>query len=378
MHKLWRAIGTEAKAIFTNSTILMAMVGGVLFYAFLYPLPYQHQSPEEQKITVVDLDKSDLSRKFIRMVNSSQQVNVVDQAESVAEAKNQFMAQKVSGFLVIPTEFSKNVLLGQSPTVAYAGDASYFLVYGTIIEGLMKAGGTISAEIRVANMTIDGIPITQAVKTFQPFNSNYIPVFNHNMGYQQYVVPAVFVLILQQTLLMAVGVRQKIVKPHEKSPKIMLIRFSLFLCVELVLACFYFGSVFDFYDISRFSHPLELLILLVPFLTSVILLGFIIGELFPNCESLLLVVLFSSMPIVFSAGFIWPVEMIPSLLVSVMHLLPSDFAINGFLLLNQQGSGLQGVMKSLLRLYGLSAFYLLVYSLIYLKKVKNRINIETE
>ena len=118
-------IKNEAKAIFTNSTILMAMIGGVLFYAFLYPLPYLQQSPEEQKITVVDLDKSDLSRRFIHMVNASQQVDVVEQAESVTEAKQQFLDNTVSGFLVIPYQFSKNLQLGQAPTVAYAGDASY-------------------------------------------------------------------------------------------------------------------------------------------------------------------------------------------------------------------------------------------------------------
>lgn len=350
-------IKNEAKAIFTNSTILMAMIGGVLFYAFLYPLPYLQQSPEEQKITVVDLDKSDLSRSFIRMVNASQQVDVVEQAESVTEAKQQFLDNTVSGFLVIPYQFSKNLQLGQAPTVAYAGDASYFLIYGTIVEGLMKAGGTIAAQYRIAHMAIDGMPINAAINTFQPFKSNYIPVFNHNMGYVQYVVPAVFVLILQQTLLMAVGVRQKATKISENSATQLVVRFGIFLLSELVLACFYFGYVFDFYHIGRFSNPIDLITLLVPFISAVILLGMLLARWFPTPESILLVVLFSSMPIVFSAGFIWPSELIPAVLTDVMHLLPSGFAINGFLTLNQQGAGLNSVLSNMAGLYGLCLVY---------------------
>ncbi|CED57242.1 membrane protein [Aliivibrio wodanis] len=363
-----KLIKDEAKAIFTNPTIVMAMIGGVLFYAFLYPLPYQQQSPEEQKITVVDMDKSALSRKFIQMVNVSQQVNVVAQAESVKEAKQLFLNNTVSGFLVIPDNFTKKLQLGHAPTVAYAGDASYFLIYGTIIEGLMKAGGAVAAEYKVAHMTIDGTPINSAINTFQPFKSNYVPVFNHNMGYVQYVVPAVFVLILQQTLLMAVGVRQKATSVNENTIAHLSARFTIFLCSELVLACFYFGYIFDFYNIGRFSSPLDLLILLIPFISSVILFGMLLAWLLPTPESILLVVLFSSMPIIFSAGFIWPTELIPSLLTDVMHLLPSGFAINGFLTLNQQGAELQSIQSNISGLYGLCVIYSFCILLVYKKR----------
>ncbi|WP_375320553.1 ABC transporter permease [Aliivibrio logei] len=354
-------VKNEAKAIFSNSTIVLAMVGGVLFYAFLYPLPYLNQSPEEQKITVFDMDKSVLSRQFIRMANESQQLNVVEQAESINQAKQQFLDKTVSGFLIIPYDFSTQLQLGQAPTVAYAGDASYFLIYGTIIEGLMKAGGTLSAEYRVAHMTIDGTPINAAIDTFQPFKSNYVPVFNHNMGYVQYVVPAVFVLILQQTLLMAVGVRQKASKVSESTISHLIVRFGIFLFSELVLACFYFGAVFNHYDISRFATALELIVLLIPFISAVILLGMLLAQWLPTPESLLLVVLFSSMPIVFSAGFIWPTELIPSLITDLMHTLPSGFAINGFLKLNQQGAGLSSVLLNMSGLYGLCLLYALLF-----------------
>ncbi|OCH59885.1 hypothetical protein A6D98_02705 [Aliivibrio fischeri] len=372
---LFLLIQKEAKAIFSNTTIVLAMIGGVLFYAFLYPLPYQHQSPEEQKISVVDLDKSELSRKFARMVNTSQQVNVVEQASSIEQAKSQFLNNEITGFLVIPSEFSKKLQLGEAPTVGYAGDASYFLIYGTIVEGLMTVGGTISAEYRVAHLAIDGTPMNAAIHSFRPFQSNYIPVFNHYMGYVQYVVPAVFVLILQQTLLMAVGVRQKQASTNENTATHLIVRFGIFLFTELLLACLYFGYFFDFYSISRFGTPLEILVLLVPFISSVILLGLFLGKVLPTSESILLLVLFSSMPIVFSAGFIWPAEMVPSIITDILHLLPSGFAINGFLKLNQQGSGLSGVLTNLSGLYALCILYAFLF---FITRNKNNLKGDTE
>ena len=124
-----------------------------------------------------------------------------------------------------------------------------------------------------------------------------------------------------------------------------------------MLACFYFGYVFDFYHIGRFSSPIDLITLLIPFISAVILLGMLLARWFPTPESILLVVLFSSMPIVFSAGFIWPSELIPTVLTDVMHLLPSGFAINGFLTLNQQGAGLNSVLSNMMGLYGLCLVY---------------------
>jgi ABC-2 type transport system permease protein len=43
------------------------------------------------------------------------------------------------------------------------------------------------------------------------------------------------------------------------------------------------------------------------------------------------------MPLVFSAGFIWPVEAIPSPIVWLSQLFPSTPAIQAFLTINQMG-----------------------------------------
>ena len=54
------------------------------------------------------------------------------------------------------------------------------------------------------------------------------------------------------------------------------------------------------------------MLLAMPFLLSVIFLGMILGQLIPRRELATVVVLLSSLPLVFSAGFIWPVGNDPS------------------------------------------------------------------
>ncbi|MGL6054843.1 MAG: ABC transporter permease, partial [Vibrio metschnikovii] len=81
-----------------------------------------------------------------------------------------------------------------------------------------------------------------------------------------------------------------------------------------------------------------LLTLLLPFLLSACFLGIWLGSLAPRRELVTVVVLISSMPLVFSSGFIWPLEAIPPPITWLASLFPSTPGIQGFLALNQMGA----------------------------------------
>ena len=124
---------------------------------------------------------------------------ITARAESVDAAKVLVNSGQVQGLLVIPHDFQRDVLLGKSPTLAFGGDAAYFLVYGTIAEGIATAAGTLGAGVKVARMVSTGSDMALAAEHYTAIKLNAQPVFNPTMGYVNYVVPAVFVLILHQT-----------------------------------------------------------------------------------------------------------------------------------------------------------------------------------
>ncbi|GAD88890.1 hypothetical protein VHA01S_012_00060 [Vibrio halioticoli NBRC 102217] len=337
----------ELKAILTNPVVVLTIFGGVVFYSFLYPLPYAKQIPNQQHITVVNLDKSKVSFDLERMVDATSQIQIVERAHSIAQAKQQFLNGDVRGILVIPEHFYRDLLLGKSPTLSFAGDASYFLVYGTIVEGLARAGGTLAAKAKVARLVMEGEPLVSATKHHASIDVNMKPTFNVTGGYVNYVVPAVFVLILQQTLVMGVGIvgatiTQPTIAQHAKEQREswqrLLARVVCFTGFYYLLGAYYFGWSFDFYSVARLAHPLQLLIFGTPFLLSGCMIGLLLGMLVPRRELVTVIVLMSSMPLVFSAGFIWPLEAIPTPLIWLSNLFPSTPAIQGFLKLNQMGA----------------------------------------
>lgn len=352
----WRTlIKFELNAIFTNPALLFTVFGGVLIYSFLYPLPYSQQLPREQLVTVVNHDKSQISRELIRMIDATPQVKVQQYAQSIGEAKSQLETGEVHGLLVIPEHFNRDLLLGKSPVLAYAGDASYFLVYGTIVEGMATAGGTLGAKVKVARMVMSGDNIALASDQYSAIKLNTRPVFNPSMGYVNYVVPAVFVLILHQTLLIAVAMLGGGQNEYRlqggtgywlRYPawKIIIVRGLLMMAIYLPLTAYYFGYSFESLGISRLASMSDLLAMTVPFLLAVVFAGMVIGQLIPRRELATVIVLISSIPLIFTAGFIWPPSAIPDVLNHIAQIAPATPAINGFVRLNQMGASFEQVI----------------------------------
>ncbi|WP_061008561.1 ABC transporter permease [Vibrio sp. CUB2] len=360
---LWQLIKTELRSVMTNPVVVLTVFGGVVFYSFLYPLPYAQQTPREQPIAIVNLDGSQTSLTLERMVDATPQVKVVTRLHTIADAKQAFLNREITGFLVIPEHFYKDLMLGSSPTLAYAADASYFLVYGTVVEGLATAGGTLGAQVKVSKMVIDGVPLSMASHDYSAIKLNMKPTFNPTMGYIEYVVPAVFVLILQQTLIMAVGL-QTATQRHGRgywsqvpTCALLLARTLVFVAIYYLLSAYYFGFSFERLNVNHVANAGELLTLLLPFLLGCCGLGLWLGYLLPRRELVTLVVLVSSMPLIFLAGFIWPVESIPAPLLWFADLSPSTWAIKGFLALNQMGATWQQVAKHWTALWVLTVLW---------------------
>jgi ABC-2 type transport system permease protein len=310
------------------------------------------------------------------MVNATPQVQIVRSVYNIRDAQIAIEDDGLAGMLVIPVNFYRDLLLGHSPTLSYAGDASYFLVFSTVIEGLATVGATLGAEIKVLHHLIEGKTLITAKQQYEPIHLNLRPVFNMTGGYINYVVPAVFVVILYQTLLIGVGLigttQNEMAEKGEKGYwqqipawKLVSARSLIFLMIYIILTFYYFGFCFDFYVISTLADPLQLIQLIIPFLLATIALGLCIGLLVPRPELVTALILFTSLPIVFSAGFVWPINMLPIFLVDISQIFPAIPAIQAFLQLNQMGADFAQISPLWQQLwvqtfvYGLFALWLL-------------------
>ena len=375
----------EVKIIFCDIAIVLTIIGGVILYSFLYPQPYAAQSISSLSISVVDLDKSDISKNIIFKLNSTPQISVTRTDLNTKDAKEALVQGDIKAIVVIPNSFKKNLILNKSPTIAVGADASYFLIYGGVIEGAMKSILTKSATIKVANLLKKQIPLNRAKEAYTPYSLNIINLFNTQNSYTQYVIPAVFILILQQTLLIGLGIlgggiNERLNRGENgyfKSAPIWMIissRVIIFGSIFFTHMLFYFGFSFETFNVTHLASISDLLTFSVPFLLASIFFGIFIGALFSSREIATPAILFSSLPLVFTAGFVWPLEAIPHSLIFISSLFPSTPAIEGFLKLNQMGAEFSMILYQYTLLWIQTLIYaILAYLVINQKRVNAKV-----
>ena len=369
MKTVFRVWYDEYGKIISDGGVMLIFLAAILAYPVFVSMPYFHEVLKDVPIAVVDLDHSQTSRQLSRMRDAAELLYVQTKPPSLIEAQQELLDSTVYAIIVIPDDFQKKILRKEQAIVAAHCDASYFLIYRQVKTGIATVCRSLSAGIEIRRLTATGISVEAALRERDPLPLLSIPLFNPAGGYASYVMPAVVIMLLQQTLLIGIGmiggtVREKNTKaggePTTEHVGIMAsiigktgAYFSLY-----ALHTVYFVIIFN--RLCRFSQrgsPADLILFGTPFLLAVIFLGLTLTAFFRTRETSLLILVSVSIPALFLVGFSWPAEAFPPWLRFLSFLLPSTAGVDGFLRINQMGAPLRAVFHDWFILWGLSAAY---------------------
>ncbi|MCK5820185.1 MAG: ABC transporter permease [Psychromonas sp.] len=349
----------EFRTIFHNVPVMLTVIAAPIFYLMLYPSPYLTGVPTKQTIVIIDHDQTSLSHQIIRDTNASPKIKVVAKVGSIQQAKKMIESGKARGFLIIPNNFKHNLLLGQQSTLSYGADASYFLVFGAIAKTLTVISMEISKKIQRSGSLFHGASIQEMHLSLNPIKLNTVPVFNPTISYNPYLIPGLLLLLLHQTMLIALGTigatqwQKKGYWSRVSAVQLVSARLLAFLCIYSLLTALYIGWGFMYYGVTLVADLRDMLLLMIPFLLSVATLGIWLSCFFKNTERPTQVFLLMGMPIIFLAGFVWPIILIPKLLVNFSQLIPAIPAIMTMLKLNELGAPWASTIGGWLQLWAL-------------------------
>lgn len=382
--QIWKQ---EYSHIFSDTGILLVFFAVQLVYPFIYPLPYQKEVLKDVPVAVVDLDHSRISRKLTRMLDANEYLQVKQKPLNLNEAQTALLNGAVNGIFVIPGNFNRSVLRGEQAHVSIYADASYFLIYRQVVTGAYQTCATLSAGIEIKRMRARGRILKQVQAARDPLPLLSITLFNPSGGYASYVVPAVLILILQQSLLVGIGMiggtaretgRIKVDKSSTvgaSAVAMVLGKTGAYFSIYAIHAIYFFSILFRVYRFPQRAALLDLLIFILPFLLAVIFLGLSLVNLFHERETAMLCLVFTSIPFLFLAGFSWPVESIPTWIRAISYLLPSTTGIDGFLKMNHMGAGLREVGSQWLIQWGLAGGYFVIASVLMNQRIKSSVEV---
>lgn len=347
-----------------------------LLYPLLYSWIYNNEVVRDVPVVVVDQSHTATSREFIRMFDASPDVKVAYYCNSIPEAESVVGHQKANGILYFPENFERTINRGEQAHVSIYCDMSLMLAYKAIYQTSLYVSLNIGKE-RQKEM-IGTVTVRDEELRTQPLEVAEEPIFNVTGGYGNAVLPGVLILILQQTLLLGIGLAAgtarennryqdlvPISKHHNGILKIVLGKSFCYFMIYCVISAYITLAVPYIFNFTMLAAPADLIRLLLPYLLSVIFFGMTLSCLVRHRENVMLLVVFTSVPFLFLTGVSWPQSSIPGVWEGIAWLIPSTFGVRGFLRLSSMGGTFADIRTEVLALWSQAIVYFSITCLVY-------------
>ncbi len=199
-----------------------------------------------------------------------------------------------------------------------------------------------------------------------------LPLYNPTLGYESFIMPLVFIIILQQTLIftssMLIALRNSIGLTKINSSQFIGTFFGLFM-VGFFGAVFVFGWVYYLQGYPNEGSMFLQVLLIVLFSAAVSSMGMLIGSFLDNINRPMQILSATSMVIFYASGASFPTFNMPEWVVKTMVIFPSSTMISGFTMLNSQGAGIYELAPVIIKisLLAIILFLLAMYRLVWQK-----------
>ena len=294
------AFAAEWWRVLTNRGAFILLVLGPLVYGVYYPQPYLNQILRKIPIAVVDNDLSELSRNIVQTLDASGAVKVAVRAETWPTRAPRSTAARPSPWSASARDGARRA---QGPHRPSADLCRCDLPVHLPNDWQRHRGRHQHAVVRArrGRRAHGRQPGQGGARVGEPADILLQPIFNPVGGYASYIVPAAFVLILQQMLLIGASMLTVVALAQRGGGAFasVLGRGIAHLTIFLPALALYFIVLPRVYGFSALGHPLQLLALAVLFTLATSFMGQAVGAWFTHPETPTLIFLGTSLPQLF-------------------------------------------------------------------------------
>lgn len=354
----------EWKHVFRDSGVMLVFFAACLIYPVLYGFIYKNEAYRNIPVVVVNQSRSSLSRELIRKLDATPEIKIVGQAISMYEAEKLYAENKVYGIVFIPKTFAFDLAAGRQTHVSGYCSMASMMYYKGFYSGFNYACLDENQQIKTERLQLSGLSNRQAKTASEPILSQGHSLYNPLGGFPSFLMPAVLVLIIQQTLVLGIGMLAGTAREENKRHHLVPIKRKYHRIQRVVwgkaMAYLLIYLLLGIYDLVLIPHVFQLphfiglggiLPFLLPYLLACIFFGMALSVFFWNREMPLLLYLCTSVPLLFISGFSWPSTHIHVFWKMISFFFPSTFGINGFIKLNTAGASIGQVGAEIMGLW---------------------------
>ncbi|MFR0691517.1 ABC transporter permease [Enterobacterales bacterium AE_CKDN230030158-1A_HGKHYDSX7] len=335
----------------------------------LTTLPYAHRTMDDLPVAVIDMDHSVVSRDLIRLLDAAPKI-ATRAYDELPEAQHDLAWRELFGIVVIPVDFEKRVLRGESVTVPIFGDATNRMANGQIQQDINATYSELTLRYNRERLMRGGFSEEQSNVLLQPAVGQLTDLFNPGTSFAAIVLPGLVTLILQHSLLLSctrvnLNLRGGTPRSLRQPASTRFGRYAAQLSIWTVLAMLFYVIWPWMMGYRQTASFFMLMGLVLPFLLAVIAMSEFIAEVLPSEEAVYLTMTFITLPLFYMAGFTWPPQAMPPWVQLLADAIPSTWAIRAVVEMNQMNLPLSAVADRILILFAMAAAYGLLGTLVY-------------
>ena len=349
---IWR---DEMRQVFKDEGVIIFFFIVPLVYPLLYSWIYNNEVVRDMPVVVVDDSHSRLSRQFIRMCDASPDVKVVCYASDLDEAKMLVGRQVAHAVYYIPSDFQTRLNRMEQSIIGVYCDMSLMLAYKASYQTAVLVSQEMNSEIQIK---LSG-HYTAREEEIQakPLDYDGEAIFSPGGGYGSFILPAVLILILQQTLVLGIGLSAGTARESNRFEdlvpmqrhyhgtfRIVLGKSMCYLMIYILMGAWLTVVVPRIFHFPCLAHWQDLLAIMTPYTLACIFFGITVSCIVRYRENVMLLMVFVSVPLLFLSGVSWPQNNIPGFWQGVSWLFPSTFGVRAYIRLNSMGGTLTDVL----------------------------------
>ena len=357
----------EFKTISGSFAIVLVLMGGIFMYGLLYNYMYAPDVVRNVPVVVVDNSKTELSREYIRLLNATPQVDVIATGEDYPQAQELMKMDEVAGILYLPYDFTDRVSRGDESVFIMYETTNAFLNYLAMQEA--SAGSMLALNDRYRPEMVVFLPSQDAAQlsVAKPINVAGTALYNYTEGYGTYLIPAVLIVIMFQTLLMVIGMvsgeeRQfKLLQVYRptfgQAGRLVIGKTFVYMMLYAVFSLFLLGLIPLIFDLPDIGNVWNIIMLLIPFLMATSFFGLTASVIFTDSDAPLLMIAFFSVGLIFLSGVSYPLELMPWYWKLSHFLIPAAPATLAYVKLNSMGASMVEIHTEYVTLWVQCAVY---------------------
>ena len=264
----------------------------------------------------------------------------------------------------------------EQSTISVYCNMSFLLYYKAIYQTATAVVGAMNSKIQIS---LSGHYTDQEdLLTAAPLAYDEVPLFNSTAGYGSFIIPAVLILVIQQTLLLGIGLAAGTAREQNRYRdlvpvsrhyngifRIVLGKSACYAMVYAILTAFEVLVVPRLFHYVHIGDNITILWVMVPFVLSCIFFGMFISCIIRYRENVILLIVFTSVPFLFLTGVSWPLSSIPGVWQGVSWLIPSTFGVRAYVRINSMGATLADVRPEYIALWIQALVYFFLTCVVY-------------